>query len=92
MKVGVANATKKDFDLHIALGGIASRDCCRGQRRLFTGGGVGFRFVSSGLHGETCCPRFNIASECHAALDTIRAVFAATRDILLEECPFERRI
>src|SRR5436190_20414368 len=30
MKIGVANATKKDFDLHVALGGIASLDCRRG--------------------------------------------------------------
>src|SRR6266576_4407916 len=30
VKVGVANATKKNFDLHVALGGIASGDCRRG--------------------------------------------------------------
>src|SRR4029453_11627986 len=30
MQVGMANATKKDFDLHIALGRIAARDCRRG--------------------------------------------------------------
>jgi len=27
MKVGVADAAKEDLNLHIALGGIASRDC-----------------------------------------------------------------
>src|SRR4029077_17728893 len=37
MKVRVANATKKDFDLHVALSGIASRDCGRGKLRFFTG-------------------------------------------------------
>ena len=31
MKVGVANATKKDFDLHVAVHGIAPRNCCGGQ-------------------------------------------------------------
>jgi len=50
MKVGVANATKQDFDLHIALGGIASCDCRRSQWRFFTGGGIRFRFVRSWLH------------------------------------------
>ena len=92
MKVGVADATKKDFDLHIALGRITSRDCRRGQRRLFTGGGIGFRFVSSWLHGKTCCPRLNIASDCHAACDTPRAFFATTHDILSEGCALARRV
>ena len=63
MKVGMANATKKDFDPHVALGGIASRDCRRGQRRRLTGGGIGFRLVRSWMHGETCCSRLNIASQ-----------------------------
>jgi len=92
MKVGVADSTKKNFDLHIALGRITSRDCRRGQRRLFTGGGISFRFVSSWLHGETSCSRLHIASHCHAACDPLRAVFATTRDILSKERLIERRV
>ena len=92
MKVGVANATKQDFDLHVALGGMASLDCHRRQRRLLTGGGIGFRFVSSWLHDKTCCSRLNIASDCHAALDTVRAIFATNHDILLEEWIIEDRL
>src|SRR5437899_10980903 len=68
MKVRVANATKKDFNLHVALGGIASRDCRRGQRRRFTDGGIGLRFVSSWLHGQTCRSRLNIATMQHRAM------------------------
>ena len=41
---------------------------------------------------ESCCPRLNIASHCYAACDTLRAVFATTRDILSKERLIERRV
>ena len=50
MQVRVTNATEKDFDLHIAVGGIASHDRRRGQQRRLTGSGIGLRFVSSWMH------------------------------------------
>src|SRR5215467_4233069 len=90
MKVRVANPTKKDFDLHVAVRGIASRNCRRGQPRRVAGGGIRFCIVSSWLHGETCCPPLNIASEDHVACDTLRAVFATIHDILSKERPLER--
>ena len=79
----MANATKKDFDLHVALGGIASRNCHRGQRRRLTGSRISFRFVCSWLHGETCCSQLNIASQCHGASGMLRAVPAFLRDLLI---------
>src|SRR5439155_20029737 len=51
MEIGMADAAVKNFNLHVALYWIASRDCRRGQRRRLTGGGIGFRFVSSWMHG-----------------------------------------
>ena len=50
MKVGMADATKKDFDLHVAVHWIASRNCCRGQCRCLTGSRISFRFVSAWMH------------------------------------------
>ena len=50
MKVGMADATKKDFDLHVAVRWIASRNCCRGQCRSLTGSRISFRFVSAWMH------------------------------------------
>ena len=91
MQIRVADATEEDFDLHVALRRVPSRDYRRGQRRRRTGSGVSLGFVSSWMHGETSRPRLNIASQCHAAPDIVRAVFATTHDILLEGCLFERR-
>ena len=79
----MANATKKDFDLHVAVGGIAARNCRRGQLRRLTGCRIGFRFVCSWLHGETCCSRLNIASQCHDASGMVRAIPAFLRDLLI---------
>jgi hypothetical protein len=45
MEVGVADAAKQDFDLHVAIGWIAARNRGGGQRRCCTGGGISFRFV-----------------------------------------------
>src|SRR4029079_5308983 len=70
----------------------ARRDCRGAQRLIIAGGGIGFRFVSSWLHCETSCSRLNIASHCCAACDTLRAVFIATHDILLEECLIDRGV
>jgi hypothetical protein len=61
MEVGVANATKKNLDLHVALSGIASRDRRRRQRRHFTGDEVGFRFVRTAT--DTSCISFNEQTE-----------------------------
>src|SRR5882757_5947458 len=67
MKVGVANATKKDLDLHVALGGIASRDCCGGHWRCLTGSRISFRFVSAWMHTRTLCNNTPASSD---ALDS----------------------
>src|SRR5205809_3801666 len=40
MQIGVADATKQDFDLHVAVSWIATRDLGGGQRRCRTGSGV----------------------------------------------------
>ena len=45
VKVGVADAAEENFDLHVAVGRIASRDRGGGQRRCRTGGGVGFNLI-----------------------------------------------
>ena len=45
MKIGVADAAEENLDLHVALGRIAPWDRVRGERRCFTGGGVGFSGV-----------------------------------------------
>src|SRR5215470_836873 len=50
MKIGVADATEENFDLHVALGGIASRNCRRGQWRCLTGSGIGFRLIGAWMH------------------------------------------
>ena len=50
MKVGMADTAKKDFDLHVAVRWIASRNCCRGQWRCLTGSRISFRFVSAWMH------------------------------------------
>src|SRR4029077_11863702 len=55
MKVGVANATEKNFDLHVAVCWIAPRNCGRSQWRCLTGGGIGFRFVSAWRHTSILC-------------------------------------
>ena len=55
MKVRVADATEKDFDLHVAVRWIASRNCCLGQRRCLTGSRISFRFVSAWMHTRTLC-------------------------------------
>src|SRR4029077_12581269 len=55
MKVGVANATEKNFDLHVAVRWIPTRNCGRSQWRCLTGGGIGFRFVSAWMHTSILC-------------------------------------
>ena len=50
VKVGVANATKKNLDLHVAVRWIAPRNCCRGQQRCLSGSRISFRFVSAWMH------------------------------------------
>src|SRR5437763_14643127 len=47
MEVGVTHAAEKNFDLHVALRRIASRNCGGGQRRCLAGSGVSFRVVDS---------------------------------------------
>src|SRR5437867_2277830 len=50
MEIGVADAAEQNFDLHVTLRRIASRDYGRSQRRLLTGSGVSFRVVRSWMH------------------------------------------
>jgi hypothetical protein len=50
VKIGVADAAEKDFDLDIVFSRFPSRDYRRGQRRRRTGGGIRFRFVCSWVH------------------------------------------
>ena len=45
VEVRVADAAEKNFDLHVAFSGIASRDCAGGQRRCGTGRGVSDSFI-----------------------------------------------
>src|SRR5438067_6308479 len=47
MEVGVTHAAEKNFDLHVALRRIASRNCGGGRRRCRAGSRVSFRFVHS---------------------------------------------
>src|ERR1700736_1761725 len=47
VKIGVTNAAKEDFDLHVAVGWIATFDLRGSQRRCRTGSGVSFRVVRS---------------------------------------------
>lgn len=57
MQVRVADAAKEDFDFHIAIGGLAAWDACKGERGGRAGGGVSFgvghegRGLRSGLRG-----------------------------------------
>src|SRR4029077_11138803 len=55
VKIGVADAAEKDFDLDVAFRRIATIDLGGNQRRCRAGCGVGFRFVSSWLHDQTSC-------------------------------------
>src|SRR6266513_735178 len=50
MEIGVANATEQNFDLHIVLSWIATRNFGGRQRRCRTGSGVSFRVVRSWMH------------------------------------------
>jgi len=51
----MADATKKDFDLHVAVRWIASRNCCGGHWRCLTDSRISFRFVSAWMHTRTLC-------------------------------------
>jgi hypothetical protein len=50
MQVGVADAAKQDFDLHVAIGRISTFDFGGSQWRFVAGGGISLRVVSSRLH------------------------------------------
>src|SRR5438093_5769792 len=53
MKIGVADAAKEDFDLHVAVGWIAPRNFSGRQSRCWTGSGVSLRVVRSWMHVST---------------------------------------
>jgi hypothetical protein len=53
--------------------------------RRLTGCRIGFRFVSSWLHGETCYSPLNIASQCHGAFGMVRAVPERSFDQIFRE-------
>src|SRR5262245_37944529 len=47
VKIGMTDAAEEDFDLHIVVGRIPSRDCRGCQRRCRTSSGIGLRLVHS---------------------------------------------
>jgi len=56
MEVGVAHAAEEDFELHIAVGRLATRDGGGGERRRGSGGGIGFDGAGDGFgHERECC-------------------------------------
>src|SRR5438093_9459139 len=50
MEIGVTNAAEENFDLHVAVGWIATLDFSGGQPRCCTGGGVSLRVERSWMH------------------------------------------
>src|SRR6266446_9444866 len=77
MEIGVADAAKQDFDLHVAVSWIATLDLGGGQRRCSTGSGVSFRVVRSWMHASRLSPLSRIATKSHTAL--VRAGLAFNR-------------